>query len=409
MLVYLASYMGRKAYDSNINNVMEFYGVDKGTAGLVGTFFFFAYAVGQVIHGLFCRYYPKRWSIAIASVVSATMTLLMGLMPREGFRFLKYFWLVNGLALSSLWSSFVLIFVTSMAKVHRKKALFLMAFPTSIGTFISYGLSSLFTVLNNYKCMFYIGAGLLYLFGTVWFIISDKLIKSCIAEKRELDGLGAPTTRVKAESVKSKTSDKVAFFSVIMIIVFLLAIIDNFVKDGITTWAPTIFKEKYGLENWLSILISLGIPLCAIIGSITVLSMSKKIKSPILINCIMFCAGTLVLGLLILLFSSDVWIVALICFMIMSAIMSGINNDITNIFPMTYVHSKHAGIAAGLIDGFCYVGSALSSFGLGAVATDLGWNGVLWILFGACAFGFIVCSIYSCFEAAKKRKTAKMI
>ena len=162
MLVYLSSYIARKAYDSNINNIIDFYGVDKGTAGLVGTFFFISYAVGQVVHGLFCRYYPKRWSVTIAALVSATMTFLMWLMPPEGFRFVKYFWLINGFALSSLWASFILIFATSLASTHKKQALVIMTFPVSVGTFVCYGLSSLFTALNNFKLMFYTGAGCLF-------------------------------------------------------------------------------------------------------------------------------------------------------------------------------------------------------------------------------------------------------
>lgn len=408
MAVYLSSYVGRKSYDSNINNVIKFFGVTKSEAGLVGTFFFIAYAAGQVIHGLFCKYYPKRWSIFLACAVSATMTLLMGIMPPSAFGWLKFFWLINGFCLASLWSSFILIFATSFAKVRRKQALVIMALPVSVGTFLCYGLSSLFTFLDNFKLMFYVGAGALYLFGLLWFIFFEKLTMGALAERRELDGLGDPIPQNDLNKENKKPRGKAKLFSTVLIFMFFFAIVDNFVKDGVTTWAPTIFKEKYGLEDWLSILVSLGIPLCAVFGSFAVLAMSKKIKSPVMINCVLFCVATAVLGLLIGLFELNSWIIPLLCFMFLSSVMSAINNDITNIFPMTCVDSENSGLVAGLIDGFCYVGSAISSYGLGAISEGSGsWNAVMWILFGACAVAFVLSAGYSIFEFLKKRKINK--
>ena len=60
-LVYACSYIGKVNYAANINPVMEFYKVDHSTAGLVSTFFFFAYGVGQVINGLFCKKYNLNY------------------------------------------------------------------------------------------------------------------------------------------------------------------------------------------------------------------------------------------------------------------------------------------------------------------------------------------------------------
>ena len=54
-LVYACSYMGKVNYAANINQVMIFYQVDHSSAGLVSTFFFFAYGIGQVFNGVFCR------------------------------------------------------------------------------------------------------------------------------------------------------------------------------------------------------------------------------------------------------------------------------------------------------------------------------------------------------------------
>ena len=56
-LCYSTSYLGKVNYSANITQIIDFYGVSKSEAGLVPTFFFFAYGVGQIVNGLFCKKY----------------------------------------------------------------------------------------------------------------------------------------------------------------------------------------------------------------------------------------------------------------------------------------------------------------------------------------------------------------
>ena len=62
-LVYSFAYTGRYSYNANIAPIMAFYNVTRAEAGLTGTFFFFAYGAGQLIHAIFCRFYPRKYII----------------------------------------------------------------------------------------------------------------------------------------------------------------------------------------------------------------------------------------------------------------------------------------------------------------------------------------------------------
>ena len=62
-LVYTTSYLGKVNYSANITQIMTFYNVSKAEAGLVPTFFFFAYGIGQVVNGILCKYYNKKWFV----------------------------------------------------------------------------------------------------------------------------------------------------------------------------------------------------------------------------------------------------------------------------------------------------------------------------------------------------------
>ena len=106
-LVYVLAYLGRYSYSSNINSIMEYYNVNKENAGLVGTFFFISYGIGQVVHGLLCKKYNPKYSVSIALAVSSLMNLLIGITDENNFQFLKFYWLINGFVQSILWSSLI--------------------------------------------------------------------------------------------------------------------------------------------------------------------------------------------------------------------------------------------------------------------------------------------------------------
>ena len=63
----------------------------------------------------------------------------------------------------------------------------------------------------------------------------------------------------------------------------------------------------------------------------------------------------------------------------------------------------NSGFIAGILNGFCYVGSTVSSYGLGLVADHFGWTAVFWLLLGVCVFIVLAAVVYTCIKAAMQR------
>lgn len=63
----------------------------------------------------------------------------------------------------------------------------------------------------------------------------------------------------------------------------------------------------------------------------------------------------------------------------------GVNPLLNALIPMDYDKSGRVGLAAGLIDCFIYIGSALTGVAAGAVIDVVGWQGVyaMWIVVSA--------------------------
>ncbi len=406
VLIYATSYVGRKAYDSNINEIMAFYGQEKSVVGLAGTMFFVAYAIGQVVHGLMCKYYNPKIAVAVALFVASLVNFGIAVMPVEGFRYIKYLWLISGFAHATFWSVLVLITTKYIASKYTPKAIIALAFPVSIGTFVSYGLSALMSYLNNFKMTFYVSASLLFVLAIVWALSSNALFKACELQRRQLDGDELKETQKDVNKKQSKKGSTPKSFIVLFSALAMVAVINNLVKDGINTWTPTLLKEKYNLENWLSVFLTLFIPLFAVCGSYLAIALNKKFKNYCLTCGVLYSVATVTFFILILCINLSTWVVTLFSFILVVLLMSGINCTVTSVFPMENGDKANPGTVAGLIDGFCYVGSAIASFGLGKIVEIYSsWNVVMYLLLGLCVFATVVC--FASMLIQKKQKPVK--
>ena len=70
-------------------------------------------------------------------------------------------------------------------------------------------------------------------------------------------------------------------------------------------------------------------------------------------------------------------IISVMCFGIVVCMMHGINNVVTSMAPLKMRDIVASGKMAGILNGFCYVGSTISSYTLSKIADISGWQTVL--------------------------------
>ena len=99
-LVYTTSYLGKVNYSANITQIIDFYGISKAEAGIVPTFFFFAYGIGQVVNGILCRKYNIKWTVFTSLALSAVINFIIAV--STDFSCIKWLWLANGFLMSML-------------------------------------------------------------------------------------------------------------------------------------------------------------------------------------------------------------------------------------------------------------------------------------------------------------------
>ena len=390
--IYTIGYIGRYSYNANLNLILGSFTDSHGEAGLVTTFFFFAYGIGQVVHGLLCKYYNKSFVFTFVLVCSGLINLLIYIgIP---FMLVKWLWLVNGFLQAALWPSLINVLSESLSDSMLKSAIFFMSFCAPIGTLIIYGLSALFAWLNNFTLSFLFASISLFALGIVVFVLINPLL---IKRDRKIEIID------EKENIAKKR--KSGGFITMVVVLSIFAIVHNFVKDGLQTWVPSILNEMYGLPNSISIVLTLVLPFLVIFGSILAIWSNKKIKDFTILCGIFFLISLIFLILIVKFMSLVGWVPQLIFFGIVVFLMSAINNVIGNIAPLQLRDYVNAGAYAGIMNGFCYLGSASSSYGLGVIVDKSGWQGVFNLFFVLC----VVCCVLSIFVAIilkiKKKKS----
>lgn len=373
-LVYSFAYTGRYSYNANIAPIMAFYNVTRAEAGLTGTFFFFAYGAGQLIHAIFCRFYPRKY--IIPGVLGVSAILNIAVFCGVPFGAIKYLWLLNGICQSVLWPTLVLVLSDTMDSVMMKRAVFAMSLTVVIGTVISYGGSAIFNLFDLFRGAFLLGAVLMLAIGIAWLIGYDVLTLENAGLAEAHAASSEATTAGGGSRKRAANGALIGLFAVCG----LFMAVDNFVKDGLNTWTPVILKERFGVGDSLSIVLTVALPFCGVFGAMLALRMNRKIKDfRALSGSLLLLLSVCICGILL---SMKLESMALtVAFLgVVSCFAHGINSIMTSIMPFAMRDKVNPGFLAGLMNSAGYVGSTASAYGLGVIADRTDWNTVMYIL-----------------------------
>lgn len=395
--VYTCSYIGKLSYGANIKPIGDAFGVPNADTGLVSTFFFFSYGIGQIVNGILCKKYNVKYVVFTCLAIASAMNLCVGFC--RDFALLKFFWLVNGIVMSFLWPTLIRLLSETMKKARIDRAIIVMGTTVATGTFIIYGISALFTAVASYTWTFCVAAALLLTISTVWFFSFDKLVPSLRKECEEEDAVEQKTETAESGN-PSAVKITVRVLGFLICILAFFAVINNFVKDGLTTWTPDILNALYGTQDWLSILLTLLLPLLAIPGTVFAVKVYNVVKKYIGACTVMFVMSAILMGLVILFSfsfagSTVAMIITVTSFAIISALMSGIDNIIVSMVPLQLKHHVNSGKLAGVLNGFCYLGSTISMYGLGLIADNWGWEAGFYVLLGLIGLVVLVGIVYN--------------
>ena len=389
-LIYSLLLASRYAFSASILSIEAYYGVSHAEAGWAFTLFSITYGIAQLFHTFLCKRYSSRYVIAGILLVTAALQLVQSFCPP--FQSLAYLWFICGLVQSAFWPTFIYMLSKALDERYMKKAVLAFGFSALFGKILEYGGRAL---LGNdrFHFLFLGNAILLGALGLVWLFTCKFLIFD--RTEPQTDEKKAPTDGKKVLPLAT---------IVFLIICAILVIPGNFIREGLSTWMPSILNEQFGKSDRLSLILTMALSVMALLGTYLAVGCNKFLKDYRAL-LLLFCTCTsLFIGGAILSMRNGNTILLVLSSGCAICLGSAINTVLITMLPFAMRDRVNSGFLAGLLNSAAYVGVAASTYGMGWIADQTGgWSQVFVFLWGL-ALSSVVLAIANLFFGRAHRK-----
>jgi len=336
---------------------------------------FITYGVGQLISGFFCdRIRPKRL-ITYGLLLTISMNILIPFCPNTTL--MTIVWCINGFAQAFMWPPLVKLMTELFDAENYMKASVRANWGGSIGTILLYLISPLIISLASWKGVFFFSATAGIIMLIIWQIFCPDV----------------EVTRKIETTVENNTpTEKLNYFSPMMICIIISIIIQGALRDGITTWTPSYISETYNLSSSISILTGVLLPIFSITSFQITTALHKKVfKNPLVCAGVLYSAG-FVAAALLMVFNESNAVLSAFLLALLNGSMHGVNLLLICILPRYFKKFGNVGFISGFLNACTYIGSAVSTYGIAVVSDNFGWNTTLIIWVGAAFVGIALCA-----------------
>lgn len=395
-LVYFCTYLGRLNYAASLAEMIRTEGFSKAQAGIIGTFFFFSYGIGQLISGFLGDRLPGKWMIFCGMTVSGMANGVMGLLNKP--EMMSIVWCVNGLAQAFIWSPIVKIFYEYLEIEVRRRLCIYINFSVPLGTVGAYLLTASLIAVKDWRWAFYVPAVLLLLVAGLWCLGMGRMEAEAKrnGSRNCAEAAGQIDSAEEAECGLAGPERKASSWKVLMIasglcFLMLTLCVQGALKDGVTTWIPTYLGEKHNLGAMAAILSTMVIPLCNLSG-VTLAALADRAigRNEVKTSALFF--GTCGISLLVLLIRGGGNVVlALAMLAVSTTSMMAVNTMLIGVLPSYFGKLGRASSVSGILNSCVYIGSAVSTYGIGALSAAWGWNPTIFIWVIGAAVSAVIC------------------
>jgi len=329
--------------------------------GLVSSGFFFAYALGQFLHGQISERYNPFMYIALGLIASGVMNLILGF-SAGFFIILLVAETLDGFFQSMGWSSCVRANALTQKPEERERSSVILGTSYQVGNSVAWLISSFAVGAWGWRAGFWVASAFLITRGILLLLLKPKIK---IPERQ----------RMKIQ-VKNTMS-----FPIILSGVSLCLL--NMVRYGVITWIPLyLFRaENLAVEQMGKVGLKIFLlPLAGVVGTLVY----NKIKINRDVTTIVFL---IMLSVSFLFLPAAQGIIAMALLLIGSFFLYGPHVFLVTTFPTRFVDKQVVAASTGFIDGMGYIGTVLIGIIVPFLITFAGgeWNYVFifWAILSA--------------------------
>ena len=374
-VTYIIALFGRLSYSSVMAELIVSEGLTKSQAGLIGTALCGVYGVFQIFSGMIGDHVSPKKLIFTGVMGSALLNLFMGL--SHSYHLMLGLWALNGIFQSFVWSPVARIFAEMMPPDYRKKACSNAAITYPLATVLIYLTASIMLATLGWRSVFLLSAAMMIAISFYWLHRMGWYEE----QTRQSTEIETVTLNEQEQSNDGSLLHLLIVSGVIFAVVGALS--HGMLRDGIQSWVPSLMTENFHFGTSISVALAIILPLINISGVFITKAIAKKHIHNELNGSAGFFVVT-ILSLIILYFvCSRFAVLSLVMMTIASTCMVGSNIMLINLMPIHFGAIGRSSSVTGVLNCSAYLGSALSSYGIGVVAEQFGWNAavLVWVLF----------------------------
>ncbi|MBO5360093.1 MAG: MFS transporter [Clostridia bacterium] len=382
-VVYTCAYLGRYNFSAAVAGIVSDGLFTKSEMGLVGTVFFFVYGSGQLINGFLGDRFSPFKMIFIGSFVSAIANFGMSFVTT--LPAMVVVWGINGFAQSMLWSPIIYLVSNTFTGDKLEKAQANLPATLPIGSLMAYLFSMVLMKYSSWKFIFIAASIMLFVASLIWGSYSLSIGK---------EGRKISSAKQATDSAEKAPLSKILIASGVLLM-FVPVMLHSMLKDGVMTWVPTMVSELFAVSPSFSVMLSLVLPVVNFFGARIASSMHSSGKfSEMKITSLFFAFTALpLIGLVFITYLNAV--VSVVLLALITSSMVAINYVFLTLVPVSFASHGRSATMAGLLDAVAYAGSAVSSYGFGAIADNIGWNKtiIIWLAIVCVAMAFCAITV----------------
>jgi len=363
-ITYASFYLTRVNMSVAIPGITEEFGISKTAIGWVLTALFIAYAIGQFVNGQLGDKFSAKKLVALGLLGSAVLNVIFGF-TGNFLAGMILIWALNGFFQSMGWAPTVKI-VSNWFPVHKRgKATGILGSSYQIGNVVSWALAGFVVGLLGWRWAFWVPAAIVPFLAINWLLRMKEKAEDVGFEPVEM----VRKSNGLRDTLKSTLQNKRIW--IVALALFGL----NIVRYGFLNWAPTYFFEVQKAAISLAAYKALIIPMVGSLGALSAGWISDKFfqnrRAPMAVWML------LILILAVWLFPQipvTSWVLSLIVLAIIGFTTFGPHTMMVTALPMDLGTKEMASSAAGFIDGWGYIGAALTGVGTGFLLDNFGWD-----------------------------------
>ena len=380
VLGYSCAYLGRLDMGASILPMSKSLGWTNEALGSIVSCFFVAYACGQLASGILAHFFDPFWSFGLALAGSALCNLAVPFAPSPAA--MRAIWFANGAAQSLLWCSLVKAMAQRVSERAMPRAIVCVCATLPIGSVAAFVAAAAGAPSGFWQGTFFLAAAGLGVSAALWF----RLFRFPAPPD------GAPAAHAAAKSYPRATrfaggagaaAEGPGRWPVAALVgaTALSCGACGYLRDGLSTWAPKVLRDAFGLPESLSILLTLVLPFVGLAGAFLNKRFHERQPLVSAMTTLCFAVGTAFAALALLGIGLPSLAIAVVAFAGVYLAMVMVTNAITSIFCLAYRRIFDAALVAGIVDTVCYIGSSLATWSLGRAAdAGRGWTPVFAML-----------------------------